>query len=77
MTIQEFTAPTSDRYARSVRYITRAKARHIGKAAGGTTMKKRVMKVSFERTVLASLAAVTVMVCGALFNAASNLQLIA
>ncbi|MDQ1241980.1 MAG: hypothetical protein QG586_232 [Pseudomonadota bacterium] len=40
-------------------------------------MKKRVVKVSFERTVLASLAAVTVMVCGALFNAASNLQLIA
>ena len=29
-------------------------------------MKRRDTKVSFERTVLASLAAVTVMVCGAL-----------
>ena len=40
-------------------------------------MKKRVSKVSFERTVLTSLAAVTVMVFGALFNAVGNLQLIA
>ena len=40
-------------------------------------MKRRDTKVSFERTVLASLAAVAVMVCGALYNAASNLQLIA
>ncbi len=40
-------------------------------------MKRRVTEVSFERKVLASLAVVTVMVCGALFNAASNLQLIA
>ncbi len=40
-------------------------------------MKKRVKRVSFERAVLSSLAAVTVMVCGALFNAVSNLQLIA
>ena len=40
-------------------------------------MKRRDTKVSFERTVLASLAVVTVMVCAALFNAASNLQLIA
>jgi hypothetical protein len=40
-------------------------------------MKRRDTKVSFERAVLASLAVVTFMVCGALFNAASNLQLIA
>jgi hypothetical protein len=40
-------------------------------------MKKRITKISFERTVVGSLAMVTVMVCGALFNAVSNLQLIA
>lgn len=40
-------------------------------------MKERITKVGFERMVVASLAMVTVMVCGALFNAASNLQLIA
>jgi hypothetical protein len=77
MTIQQFTAQTSGRYARSIRCFTRAKARHIGKSAGETTMRKRDTKVSFERTVLASLAAVTVMVCSALFNAVSHLQLIA
>jgi hypothetical protein len=77
MTIQEITAPTSGRYARSVRCLTTAEAWHIGKPAGGTTMKKRVTKVSFERTVFASLAMLTVMVCSALFNAVNNLQLIA
>jgi len=40
-------------------------------------MRRRFAKISFERTVLTSLAAVTVMVCGALFNAVSNLQLVA
>ena len=40
-------------------------------------MKQRDTKASFERTVLASLAIVTVMACGALFNAVSHLQLIA
>jgi hypothetical protein len=75
--IQEIIAPTSARYARSVRWFTRAEAWHIGKPAGGTTMKKRVTKVSFEQTVFASLAIVTVMVCSALLNAVNNLQLIA
>jgi hypothetical protein len=50
--------------------------RQIGKSAGGTTMKQRITKVNFERTVVASLAIVTVMVSGALFNAVSHLQLI-
>ena len=40
-------------------------------------MRTRVTKLSFEPTVLASLATVTVMVCSALFNAVRNLQLIA
>ena len=39
-------------------------------------MKKRVTKVSFEQTVFASLAIVTVMVCSALLNAVNDLQLI-
>jgi hypothetical protein len=39
-------------------------------------MKQRITKVNFERTVVASLAIVTVMVSGALFNAVSHLQLI-
>jgi hypothetical protein len=40
-------------------------------------MKKRVTTVRFERTVFASLAMVTVIVCSALFNAVNNLQLLA
>ena len=37
-------------------------------------MKKQITQISFEKSVLASLAVVTVATFGALFNAAQNFQ---
>ena len=68
--IHELTLPTSDCYARSLR----CKTGSTHETSGGKTMKKQITQISFEKSVLASLAVVTVATFGALFNAALNFQ---
>jgi hypothetical protein len=44
--------------------------------AEGKAMSKRIRKVSFESTLVAALATVTVATFGALFHAVHNLQVV-
>jgi hypothetical protein len=68
--IHEFTQPTSGCYARSPECMTGPFKRR----GEETAMKGQITKISFENSVLASLAAVTVAPFGALLNAALNFQ---